>query len=317
MQYLSQNIFKNKAQLMGISICLIMLYHSNLKVDYAIVSFFKDICDIGVDMFLFLSGFSCANSFAKNPDIKTFYRKRLTRILPAYLIVATLWYSFHYVQNPEITWHTLLFNISTLNFFIDGSLDFWYIPVIIVFYFLLPPYVLLIKKYKICRFLPHFIIIASIILASLHFFKPQSFLYLRLPIYLIGINTFIFKNNFADKLNYISLGAITIIAIIGCFYVINIDRNFFQLKYLLYIPIVMFVFKISESMPSRIFSVIGTYTLELYLLHERIQWFLDKYIENQYFLFATAVCLSMIGAYILNYMLKWIKGLCKMSKRPQ
>lgn len=307
MTSIRQNIVENKTKLMGGSICLIMLFHTNAGSNCLVVTFVKNLCDIGVDMFLFLSGFTCAYSFARNPNVRLFYKKRFIRIVPAYLIVATLWYAWHYVQNDNMSWQVWLFNIFTLNFFIDGCLDFWYIPVIIVFYFLLPPYVGLIKRNRLGRYIPYLIVIGSFIGAFLHFFEPQSFLYLRLPIYLIGINAFYYSNNVEkDMPSYVKL-FILIVALMGLFYVMYIRPDYYQLKYLFYIPLVLFIMQIRKGIQVRIFSILGIYTLELYLLHERVQWILAKHIESLCLLFVLSVCLACVGAYVLHRALKWVK----------
>ena len=46
---------------MGLAICLIMWFHSIYDVQNAALALVKNMCDIGVDMFMFLSGFSMAS----------------------------------------------------------------------------------------------------------------------------------------------------------------------------------------------------------------------------------------------------------------
>lgn len=67
-----------RMELMGFAIILIMLFHLGVL----------PFGECGVDIFLFLSGFSMYHSLSRNDNIVKFYRKRLLRILPAYLIIA-------------------------------------------------------------------------------------------------------------------------------------------------------------------------------------------------------------------------------------
>ena len=69
---LQNNILKNKKPLMGLAICLIMWFHSIYDVQNAALALVKNMCDIGVDMFMFLSGFSMAYSFQKNSNVTAY-----------------------------------------------------------------------------------------------------------------------------------------------------------------------------------------------------------------------------------------------------
>ena len=51
MTSIRQNIVENKTKLMGVSICLIMLFHTNAGSNCLVVTFVKNLCDIGVDMY--------------------------------------------------------------------------------------------------------------------------------------------------------------------------------------------------------------------------------------------------------------------------
>ena len=48
---LHNNILKYKTELMGVAICLIIWFHSIYTVNNTVLSFIKNICDIGVDIF--------------------------------------------------------------------------------------------------------------------------------------------------------------------------------------------------------------------------------------------------------------------------
>lgn len=48
---------------------------------------------------------------------------------------------------------------------------------------------------------------------------------------------------------------------------------------------------------------LGSYSLELYLFHERVQWFLDYHIHNPWGLLLLSVSLSIALAYGLHVLL--------------
>ena len=107
---------------MGLAICLIMWFHSIYDVQNAALALVKNMCDIGVDMFMFLSGFSMAYSFQKNSNVRQFYRKRLIRILPAYFLVFIFVYLYRDMIKGNGDILDVLYDLFFLNFFIDTSL---------------------------------------------------------------------------------------------------------------------------------------------------------------------------------------------------
>lgn len=295
---ISSNIFKHKTELMGIAICLIMWFHSIYIVENTILAFLKNICDIGVDIFMFLSGFSLAFSYSKNSNIKHFYKKRATRILPTYFIIFFFIYLYHDIIKGNGNFYDVLYNLLFLNFFIDGNIFIWFIPVILVYYLITPFYFKLIRNCHILQNLPYLIIIILSLLIIYHIKIPHSFLWLRLPIYLLGINLFLCKDS---KISTQLLFMISIISIVGCYYCLIINTNLYGLKYLLYIPIAISLMQIYTSLnySKIILSFLGGITLEIYLLHERIQWLLDNYINNQVLLCGVSIITYHI---ILNYL---------------
>lgn len=76
-------ISKNRTYLMGIAMILVVIYHAFSCVYNPIGVL--NIGYVGVDIFLFLSGFGLASSFEKN-KISNFYKNRFTRIYPIYFI---------------------------------------------------------------------------------------------------------------------------------------------------------------------------------------------------------------------------------------
>ena len=93
-------ISKHRTILMGITILSIIFFHYtedcvnyNYNLAPSIVYYKKYIGSSGVDIFLFLSGFGLYYSFKKNQDLRTFFKKRFTRILIPYFIISIpAWY---------------------------------------------------------------------------------------------------------------------------------------------------------------------------------------------------------------------------------
>ena len=98
-----------------------------------------DMGNIGVDIFVFLSGVGLYFSYSKKPKLGSFYYKRFVRVYIPYLIM-TLPYIIYYYAMGEMDLSLMIRTILTLNTW-TGELDpvdFWYVSAILVFYLLYP-----------------------------------------------------------------------------------------------------------------------------------------------------------------------------------
>ena len=104
---------RHRAALMGLAMLFVMFFHVPMakgELMYGVVR----LGNIGVDMFLFLSGIGLWFSWTKGipryevrgtryengnliPRLGAFYRKRLLRIYPAWLLIACLYYIPEYL----------------------------------------------------------------------------------------------------------------------------------------------------------------------------------------------------------------------------
>lgn len=97
--YEFSSISKTRGIIMGIATIWIAFFHSpNLHVEKLfkieilenIIIFIRNLGNVGVDIFLLLSGIGLYYSFSNKNNIKEFYKKRAIRILPQVIIVAIL-----------------------------------------------------------------------------------------------------------------------------------------------------------------------------------------------------------------------------------
>ena len=119
----------------------IILFHTGLPRTDAFFGL-RRCGNVGVDMFLFLSGVGLWFSWAKHPSLAHFFRNRYVRIYPAWLIMATAHYlpqflsgQGGYSRNALDLAANILFNWS---FWRADDLAFWYIPAIMMLYCLAP-----------------------------------------------------------------------------------------------------------------------------------------------------------------------------------
>lgn len=96
-----ENISLFRNEIYGIAILWVVLFHGkimnnvHLEDSMPILNKILGFGNVGVDIFLFLSGISCVLSYQKNPNCDHFYSKRLWRLLPFYLCFSYAVISFY------------------------------------------------------------------------------------------------------------------------------------------------------------------------------------------------------------------------------
>ena len=127
-------ISKSRSSLMGLAMIWVVMYHYHLE------TFPLDKLSrygfTGVDIFLFLSGMGLYFSMHKNPDVLNFYKRRLLRIFPTYIILGAV-ATFLLYGSHESLWHFLWVR-STLGYWTNGDSGAWFIPALITLYFFFP-----------------------------------------------------------------------------------------------------------------------------------------------------------------------------------
>lgn len=72
MKRIINNIYLFKTEMMGFAILILMIFHSSIPSFYGL----KNILEIGVDIFLFLGGFTCTLSYCKSKKVDGYFNKR-------------------------------------------------------------------------------------------------------------------------------------------------------------------------------------------------------------------------------------------------
>ena len=176
---LIQELPSLRSYLMGVAILLVIVFHCFSWVYNPVGPF--NIGYIGVDIFLFLSGYGLSFSYEKNP-LPRFYANRFTRIFPLYLVAVTIGFIICLK-----TWSKLdyLLNVLCVNYYINGNYFDWYVPTLIGLYLLFPLLYLIGKQGW-----PAVAALFVLVFAILHFFDVPdhySCATSRLPIFVYGI----------------------------------------------------------------------------------------------------------------------------------
>ena len=90
--------------------------------------------------FLFLSGFGLYFSLRKNSDTVAFYKRRCTRLLIPFLIMAFPFFLIQVIARKE-SWLYLFGRLTTLSFWVEGNYSgMWYVAISMLLYLLFPIY---------------------------------------------------------------------------------------------------------------------------------------------------------------------------------
>ena len=195
-----KNLSKYRSQIYGFSILWIMLFHAIdiLDLHYDHFSHYLTPLDavlgygnIGVDIFLFLSGVCLYFSFQKSQDIGAYMRKRAMRLyLPAILIDGWYWLVFFWLLGGSF--FRFFRKITLLSFWMNGDQMIWFVSLILLLYVLYPYFYSIIfggkKEYAWLRTL---LLMAAVVLLNMAFQEATDLVYGRYEIALTRIPVFV------------------------------------------------------------------------------------------------------------------------------
>ena len=284
------NISRYRGELMGIAMILIILFHIPLARADAFFGLHR-LGNVGVDMFFFLSGMGLWFAWTKRestPGVSTFanfYRRRFARIMPAWLIMASLFYVPDFLgprkYSPSLI--NLIGDITiNLDFWRYDELTFWYIPALMAMYVVAPFYMELIRRHPIYRWLPvlaiMWCVIVQWVLPIHQAVGHLEIFWSRVPIFLIGINVGeqVRSKQTLDGSAFWLLLLLFVAAFASSLYLEQVRHGKFPLfaERMLYIPLtvagILLINVLLHHAPSwllRSLSFVGSISLETYLIH--------------------------------------------------
>jgi len=183
-----------RGELMGLALLWIMLFHAFYLPVPNLLSSFKNLGYLGVDIFLFLSALGLALSLSRNGDkqgLGRYFRRRFVRILPTYWLVVGL-YGVYLRLCGQISIKTILWTLSTLFYWVKGPNYFnWYVPALLAFYLAAPLLVFLLRR---CPWREVLVAVLSLGSVWLYFAAERSgnghlvdFIF-RIPVFLMGLH---------------------------------------------------------------------------------------------------------------------------------
>ena len=305
---------------MGFAMLCVVFFHSSFDLSMIPpLHLLKQWGDIGVDIFLVMSGMGIYHSLNRKQDISSYIRGRLRRILPAHLLVCGVWFFFLDVILYKVGFLTFLMDVTSLSFWINGRLTTWYLSSLLLMQILTPAFLFLWKKHPSVGL----IAVPAVLLICLGItYTPvlnQSLEHLlvffyRIPAYLVGLYI---GRRICENRAIISIPAPLALLTLGmsiCILVISSGLTplylRWVLRYMVYLPIAVMLCGIAIQIPeNRFFDYFGKRSLEIFLLHDKVLWVLSilgnriigKGMIQSNVVNILAILLTCVGAEILRY----------------
>lgn len=311
-------ISRYRNELMGAAIVFVIFFHVTLPR----TDMFYGLCrmgNIGVDMFLFLSGVGLWFSWYKTPSARRFFIRRYLRVYPTWTVMACLFYIPDFLggQRYSKSVTDLLGDIVVnWDFWLNDELTFWYIPATMMLYVFTPAYMELIRRNPVYRWLPVMMVMWCVIVqwvAPVHDAVGHiEIFWSRVPVYFIGIN----MGEAVRRKDTLPANSVWLIVLMfamslsACIYLEQELHGKFPLfiERMLYIPLTVTgilllcrVFSHAPRWTGRIFMFLGSLSLEIYLIHAH--FVLDhiwKYKLGFWLTFLLCTAIAIPLAWLLN-----------------
>ena len=132
-----KSLSKFRTELMGLACLWVMLHHT--AFDWPLVleplERFSKYGNLGVDIFLLLSGVGLYYAWSGQPKLSDFYVRRFVRLLVPYLLFALpywVWWDLYLHQG------SFLLDLTQLSLPLRGVITTWYVPAMAAMYLLYP-----------------------------------------------------------------------------------------------------------------------------------------------------------------------------------
>lgn len=327
------DLSKYRAELMGLAILFVVMFHVWMPRSYFFFPL-RRLGNVGVDMFLFLSGMGLWFAWTRlrsgkpsagtpgkplGQSLRHFFSRRFLRIWPVWLVVAAFFYITNCLDTPGGGYSpdvpNLIANILIgWSFWRVDDLTFWYVPATMLLYCIAPFYMELIRRCPSYRWLP----VAAMVLAAMVCYVPLlhstvghlEIFFSRIPIFLIGINA----GGQVMNQRQMERGSIWMLVITFalsmwlCLRLEYIGHTRFPLflERMAYIPLTVSalllecrLLSMAPRMLLRLLAFLGGVSLEIYLIH-------IEYVLKPLGRFHLGYCLTALAVLLISVPAAWL-----------
>lgn len=330
------NVSRFRAEHMGMAMLFVILFHVALPRYHDFYGL-RRMGNLGVDIFLFLSGIGLWFSWSKVKvngiadfcrEYKDFYLRRLARIYPTWLVIACLFYIPRDIpmNGSEIHWSSIREALGDIlinwDFWLHDELTFWYVPATMMLYLFAPPYMELVRRHPIYKWLVVVMVMWCILVqyvTPIHNTVGHiEIFWSRVPIFFLGLN----MGEMVRKKESLDGQCIWMIWIMfgmtlgtGIWLEQELHGKFpLFIERMLYIPLTVTtiillnrVFRRTPAWFNKCFAFVGSVSLEAYLIHIE---FILKPIERQHLgywpTFFLTIAITLPLAFLLQRILQKI-----------
>ncbi len=270
---------------MGVAALWVMLFHGTMDVPIKGIEVLVKIGYLGVDIFMFMSGFSMQKSFNKSLGVKDFFLKRIIRIMPTFIPFSFLW-CFTYLREIENT-KTIAYAARSSEFWITLAVFRWFVPAICICYLITPIIDKILKRfdYKFASLV--LMIVVCLILAFPFMLIGSSvalMVLLRIPEYIIG---YWYANSEGNRIPIIIRILFLVSLYVVYYYLLGrfsdsylADTGLYWLPPILCVSSMVICLSRSRIINNPMCKFMGKYSLELYLWHVFLLFPLERVIKN-------------------------------------
>ena len=270
---------------------------------------------IGVSLFFIVSGFYMRSTLESMDNgivcyvrfvLKRYYRLWLPYALACLMIF--VWLSIFPIQGDEISWSVLLWNLVSLIYLGQGSVDgaHWFLTSLFVIQAFIG-FVLLLRK-KQLRLYACMLIFALTIILGLF---PNSLRTLHPAI--VEYNTHLFEVLFGIMLSYLIKGRSAPVIVLVCLSIVVIAFN--SIQYLIWVLVFMLLqtdtIRAISDKGAWLFGLMGEMSFFWYLVHQRIGYSIMSNMVGYHWVIVLGVSLftTLVLAAVLRMLTNGIKNI--------
>ncbi len=266
---------------MGFSAILILLCHfiSYVTVPSAL-NYILSIGNVGVDVFLFLSGmglwFSLDSLYNSNGSIIIWYKKRILKIIISYTIVIIPFTLWRILGQDWSLFDALLFFSTVMYWFNHNGV--WFIAMIIPLYIISPVLYQFLRRNRIIKTVVFIILcyalsynIFDYSTEGLSFIYNVKFVVLRIPAFIVGMCTGIYVKEGKKIKPYYT----AILVLMASALMLILTKHLVFTYLFLTVFILVFVAKFIDKIQicTKVLRFMGIISLESYLLNITLPWY--------------------------------------------
>lgn len=311
---------------MGVAMLMVMFFHHSSIADFGTIgNKVASYGEWGVDMFIFLSGYGIFHSLDKTgvtcASVVDFCKRRFRRIMPASLLAGWI-----------LGTCTMRYTDPDILPFQFMGLDKWYIRTILLLY-LAAPLLYLTMKSRYAAWWVAAVLAGSLAYGGLvnrlsvewlepyrhfHLFRTLVVTVLKMPAFVLGMYVYVFlqqDRRISLLALVVLLGLSAVLTVVSCMGVpkapsLSFCRQFF-LSAFLALPLFCAVcFAFAKVFPLWLKTAliwVGCYSLEIYLMHERLFHVFGKSFDAPP---ALRVAVMFACSFVAAYLLKRVADLC-------